>query len=337
MKKLLVILLGVVIISSFMIGCTNNSTEEAAGSKEYVLKYGMVAGNQSNEYKAAKKLANLVKEKSDGQLKIELFPNSQLGDDRAMLEQVKAGALDITLAQTSRLGIWIPRARLIGLPYMVDSYEHLRRALYETEYGKKLRKEAYNKYNWKIVGNAYNGTRQTSSNRPIKSIEDMKGLKLRTPQAEILLDYAKYAGATPTPMAFTEVYLGLKTNSVDAQENPLSTIKAMKFYEVQDYIAMTNHVINDANYIVGKSTLKKLPPELKTILKDSIKKAAEHHTSLFKKEEKNLIDFFKKEGVTITRPDLAPFKKAVSKSYDKYLKKIGDGAQEALEQIKEVR
>ncbi len=337
MKKLLAVLLGVFVISSLVVGCADDSNQEAAQDKEYVLKFGMVAGNQSNEYKAAEKLANLVEEKSDGQLKIELFPNSQLGDDRAMLEQIKAGALDMTLGETARLGIWVPRAELVGLPYMFDNYDHLRRVLYDTEFGKELLKEFYNDHGWKSLANAYNGTRQTSSNRPINSIEDMKGLKLRTPQAQILLDYAEYTGATPTPMAFTEVYLALQTNSVDAQENPLSTIKAVKFYEVQDYIAMTNHVINDVHYIVSKMTWEKLPEDLQAVLEDSVKEAADYHTSLFEDEEASLIEFFKNEGVTVTKPDLAPFREAVSKAYGKYLDKIGEGAEDALKQINDAR
>lgn len=337
---------GVLLMLVFsIVGCSSqgsttegNSDEGSSGKSEekYELKFGMVAGNQQNEFKAAEKLAEYVEKESDGQLIVKIYPNSQLGDDRAMLEQVSEGSLDITLAETARFGIWVPRASLMGLPYFVDGYEHLQMALNDTDYGKELKDELLNEHNWRIVGNAYNGTRQTTSNREIKTLDDMKGLKLRVPEADTLLDYAKYTGASATPMAFTEVYLALQTNAVDGQENPLSTIDAQKFYEVQDYLALTNHVVNDANYVVSNQMWEKLPEELKTILEDGIKEAADYHTQLFTEEEANLIAKFKDEGVTVTEPDLQEFKEAVSKAYPKYLEEIGGDAEAYLKEIQEV-
>lgn len=343
MKKALSLLMVLILVVGAMTGCSQPAAEQSdtgaapAEAKPVVLKFGMVAGNQSNEYKAAEKLAQIVEEKSDGMLKVELFPNSQLGDDRAMLEQLSAGALDITLAETGRLGIWVPRAELAGLAYMFDDFDHLKRVIYETEYGQGLQDEFYNDFNWKVLTTAYNGTRQTSSNRAINSIADMKDLKLRTPQHQPLLDYAEFVGAAPTPMAFTEVYLALQTNAVDAQENPLSTIKAVKFHEVQKFIAMTNHVINDANYLVSRETWEELSPELQTVLQEATEEAGNYHTSLFMDEEQSLIEFFEAEGVEVTTPELEPFREAVQQSYGKYFDKIGEGAEEAFNTIQKAR
>ncbi|SDK22728.1 sialic acid TRAP transporter substrate-binding protein SiaP [Natronincola ferrireducens] len=345
MKKRLGILLLCLMVVLSLVGCGTNTSQEAVDvdsgevevGESYVLKFGMVAGTQSNEYKAVQKLVEEVKEKSDGRLTIEIFPESQLGDDRAMLEQLEGGALDLTLAETGRFGIWVPRAEILGASYIVDSFEHLQRVIYETDFGKELHEELINKHNWRVIGTGYNGTRQTSSNRAINSIDDMKGLKIRVPNHQPLLEYAEFVGATPTPMAFTEVYLALQTNAVDAQENPLSTIKAVKFYEVQDYLAITNHTINDVNYIVSEHTWNKLPNDLQAILKDATVEAAVYHTSLFVNEEKELIEYFEGEGVTVTKPDLAPFKEAVAKSYQRYIDDIGDEAQKVLDAIESVR
>lgn len=328
-----IILLVVAVLS--LIGCSSKDSSTKDTEESFVLKFGMVAGNQQNEYKAAEMLAEFVKEDSNGRLTINIFPSSQLGDDRAMLEQVSVGALDITLAETGRFGIWVPRASLMGLPYIVDGYDHILKALYETEYGKGLQEELLNSHNWKIVGNAYNGTRQTTSNRPIESLSDMKGLKLRVPQADTLLDYASYSGASPTPMAFTEVYLALQTNAVDGQENPLSTIDAQKFYEVQNYLAITNHVVNDVNYVVSKETWEKLPADLQKVLEDSIKKATDFHTKLFQDQEASLVEKFKENGMIVTEPDLDEFKKAVAEAYPKYFEKIGEKAEAYINEIQD--
>jgi TRAP-type transport system periplasmic protein len=318
---------------------SNNGSSEGDGNEQagdsFELKFGMVAGNAQNEFKAAEKLADYVETESDGRLKIKIYPSSQLGDDRAMLEQTREGSLDITLAEMGRFGIWVPRASLMGLPYVVDDFDHLKKAIYDTEFGQDLRAELESEYNWKVMDSAYNGTRQTTSNRAIESFEDMEGLKLRVPEADTLLDYAKFTKASATPMAFTEVYLALQTNAVDGQENPLSTIDAQKFYEVQDYLALTNHVVNDNTYVVSKHTWDKLPEDLQAILEEGIKQAADYHTSLFEEQEASLVAKFKEEGMTVTEPDLAPFKEALQEAYPKYLEEIDGDAEGYLKQIQE--
>lgn len=311
------------------------------GKKEandkFELKFGMVPGVQSNEYKAVKEMADYVAKESKGKLTIKLYPDSQLGDDREMISQVKDGSLDLVLAETGRLGLWVKEAEVFQLPYVFNNYEHLKRSFQKTKEGQNLLKKFQDDNNWKILANAYNGTRETSSNKPINSIEDMKGMKLRVPNAQANLDYAKYVGAAPTPMAFTEVYLGLQTNAVDGQENPLSAIKSSKFYEVQKYIAMTHHIINDQNYIVAESIYEKLPADLQKILVDGANKAAESHTAMFKKDEAGLISFFENKGLTITYPDLVPFRASLKPVHNQYIEKNGELGQKLFDAIDSVR
>ncbi|TMN21760.1 sialic acid TRAP transporter substrate-binding protein SiaP [Lentibacillus cibarius] len=343
MKKLFLgilvtLLIGLAACSGDDSSSANGDGESGNGDKEnYTLKFGMQPTTSQNEYKAAEVLADYVKKESDGQLTVDIYPDAQLGDDREMLEQVQNDKMDITLAETGRFGIWVPRAELLSLPYMVDDFDHLKRIIYDTEYGQNLHKELEEDYNWKVMGVAYNGTRQTTSNRKIESLDDMEGLKLRVPEADTLLDYAEYTGAAPTPMAFSEVYTALQTNAVDGEENPLSTIDAQKFYEVQDYLAMTNHVVNDNSYVVSAEMYESLPEDLQTILKDGIDKAVEKHTEMFTQEEEELVSKFKEEGMTVTEPDLEPFREAVSEAYPEYTKDIEGDADKYLEQIKDAR
>ncbi|UUV17413.1 sialic acid TRAP transporter substrate-binding protein SiaP [Fusobacteria bacterium ZRK30] len=333
MKKIMGLLLTLGMIMT-LVGCGGN--KEGAAEK-FELKFGLTPGVQSNEYKAVKGLADYVAEKSGNRLIIKIYPDSQLGDDREMLSQVKEGSLDLVLAETGRLGLWVKEAEIFQLPYVFDNYDHLRNSLFKTAEGKNLLKKFEEENNWKILTNAYNGSRQTSSNKPIESIEDMKGMKLRVPNAQANLDYAKFVGASPTPMAFTEVYLALQTNAVDGQENPLSAIKSSKFYEVQSYIAMTNHIINDQNYIVGKSTWQKLPEDLQQILADGVEKAGKSHTEMFMNDEKNLINYFQENGVTITEPNLDAFKAALKPVHDEYVNKNGELGKKLLEAINSAR
>lgn len=305
----------------------------AALAAEFDLKMGMVPGTSSNEYKAAEFFANKVKEESKGRIEISLFPNGQLGDDRSMLEQISGGALDFSFTEIGRFAIFFPEAEVYVLPYMIKDFDHVHKATFDTTFGKNLINKINDELGITILSQAYNGTRQTTSNRAINSVEDMKGLKLRVPNAASNLNFAKYSGAAPTPMAFSEVYLALQTNSVDGQENPLSAVRAQKFYEVQPYLAMTNHILNDQLYVIGNETLESLPEDLQKVVKEAAEEAAQYHTKLFVDEEASLKDFFTKSGVKITEPNLDEFKAKMQPVYDEFVKKNGKLGQQGVDEV----
>ena len=171
--------------------------------------------------------------------------------------------------------------------------------------------------------------------KAINSIEDMKGLKLRVPNAAANLAFAEYSGAAATPMPFAEVYLALKTNAVDGQENPLSTIDAQKFYEVQPYCALTGHIINDNNYIISKIVYDKLSPAQQEAITKATVEAAEFHTNKFIEDETALLEKFEEMGMTITTPDKTAFREACAPMYEEYVAKFGDAAVKAIEEARQ--
>ncbi len=286
------------------------------------LKMGMQPSVGSVEYESAVVLADTLKELSGGDLELAIYPSAQLGDDRAMMQQVTMGDLDFTYAEFGRVGLWIPRAGAFAQPYVIKDYDHIRR-IFNSPFGLEIRKEMMDKFQWRALDTWYNGTRQTTSNRALNKIEDFKGLKLRVPNAKSLLSYAKYSGASPTPMAFSEVYLALQTNAVDGQENPLPTIKAMKFYEVQPYLAMTNHVVNDQMVIMSDVTWNKLTKEQQEIVNKAVAKAGAMHTKKVQDQEASLVSFFEAQGVKVTYPELTPFREAMKPVYAEFDKEVG--------------
>ena len=334
MKRIIALLL--VVISLFTLaGCGGKSEAGApAEEKNVTLKLGFQANAGSNEYMAAELLAEKAKEYSNGTITVEIFPGGQLGDDRAMIDQVAAGALDMTYSETGRLGLWEAELEVFGYPFAFDDFDHLVRTLTETEYGKSINAKLEAR-GWKILANAYNGTRHTTTNKAINSIDDMKGLKLRVPNAAANLAFAEYSGAAATPMPFAEVYLALKTNAVDGQENPLSTIDAQKFYEVQPYCALTGHIINDNNYIISKIVYDKLSPAQQEAITKATVEAAEFHTQKFIDDETALLEKFEAEGMTITTPDKAAFREACAPMYDEYVAEFGDAAVKAIEEARQ--
>ena len=174
----------------------------SAFAAKYNLKMGMTAGTSQNEYKAAEVFAKELKTRSNGEIELKLYPNAQLGkDDLAMMQQLEGGALDFTFAETGRFSTFFPEAEVFTLPYMIKDFNHMKKAV-NTKFGKDLFKKVHDKKGMTVLAQAYNGTRQTTSNKAIKSIADMKGMKLRVPSAAANLAFAKCTGASPTPMAF---------------------------------------------------------------------------------------------------------------------------------------
>ena len=335
MKKLIAALLIVATCALALAGCgsSGSAAPAAQAEKNVTLKIGFQPNPSSNEYKAAELMAEKAKEYSNGTITVEIYPGGQLGDDRAMIDQVAAGALDMVFAETGRMGLWEPELEIFGYPFAFDDFDHMTRTLNDTEYGKSIYAKLEAR-GWKVLADAYNGTRQTTSNKKIETIDDMKGMKLRVPNADANLAFAKYSGAAATPMPFAEVYLALKTNAVDGQENPLSTIDAQKFYEVQPYCALTGHIINDNNYIISKIVFDKLSPAQQEAITKAAQDAAKFHTETFQNDEKALIEKFEQNGMTITSPDKAPFREACAPMYDEYVAKYGDAAVKAIEEAR---
>jgi TRAP-type C4-dicarboxylate transport system substrate-binding protein len=160
----------------------------------------------------------------------------------------------------------------------------------------------------------YYGVRHTSTNRPFKSCAEMKGLKIRVPDVPAYLATPRTCGANTAPIAFAEVYLALQNGTVEAQENPLTTIEAKKFYEVQKHIVLTGHIVDHLTTIVAKNTWAKLSDEDKKVFSDVAQEAAARATAEIQAREKELVGFFKEKGLTVTEVDKEEFKNAVLKN-----------------------
>ena len=168
----------------------------------------------------------------------------------------------------------------------------------------------------KVLAITYYGERQVTSNRAITKPEDMKGLKIRVPDAPLYTMFPRAVGANPTPIAFAEVYLALQNGTVDAQENPLPTIDAKKFYEVQRYIVLTGHITDALLTIVGGPTWNKLSDADKKIFEEVLKEAAARATGEIVEIEKKLGAEFKKRGKEVVAVDRTPFREATMKMHN---------------------
>ena len=291
---------------------------------ETSLKFSMVQGPQSNEFKAVTAMADLIKEKTGGEVTVKIYTDAQLGDDVETMEQMTAGTIDMGLAAIGRYGVWMPEMILVQYPYTFKNFDHIK-SFTQSDYFKGRAEEMRKQYNWRILSLAYGGSRHTTTtSKPIESVADMKGLKLRVPKAKGNMTYASGAGASPTPMSFSEVYLALKTNAVDGQENPLSIINAAKFYEVQKYLTLTGHIIAGVNVLISDLTWERVPSKYHAAIQEGADVAAEQFTSMYMADEKNLLGKFEEAGVTVINPNIDEFMAKFEPVQQEYLKEYGD-------------
>lgn len=293
-----------------------------AAARELTL--GMQDNEASTLFAAAQVMGEKLAEVSGGAMTISIFPASQLGDFRAMVAQVQAGELDMVTTGYPDMSYVIPELNLVGAPYVADSFEHLQEIV-AGPWGQEMAAK-FNEQGIHLLDLWYYGTRQTTANRAIDSIADMAGLRMRTPNVPFLIAYAENVGATAAPVAFAEVYLALQTNQVDAQENPLPTIETMKFYEVQSHVALTNHFIASIALQISNDLWVSLSEEEQGWLIEAAAAGGEAQNSATIAAEEELLAAFEGRGLTISRPDLAPFRAAMQPYYDTLEAQFGAGA-----------
>lgn len=257
--------------------------------------------------------ADEIKKRSNGRYEVQVFPASTLGKESDINQGLTLGTVDIILTGASFAGRTYPPLAITYFPFIFRDAEH------QLKYAKSdVFRELSEGYDQKsgnhVTATTYYGARDVTSNRPIRTPEDMKGLKIRVPDAPAYLAFPKALGANPTPIAFAEVYLALQSGTVDAQENPLPTIEAKKFYEVQKYISLTGHIVDSLLTVVSGQLWARLAPADRAIFTDVMREAAEKAGREIMASETRLTEEFKKKGLTVITVDKNAFREAVLKN-----------------------
>lgn len=257
--------------------------------------------------------AEEFKKRTNGKYEITVYPASQLGKETDINQGLTLGTVDIIISGSSFAARAYPPIGVTYYPFTFRGPDHLL-SYTKSDVFKEMVKGYQEKSGHQIVAVSYYGTRQTTSNKPIKSCADMKGLKIRVPDVPAYLAMPRACGANTAPIAFAEVYLALQNGTVEAQENPLTTIEAKKFYEVQKHIVLTGHIVDHLNTVVAKQLWDKLSPEERKIFSDVALEAAERTTKKIQADEVKLVQLFKDKGLTVTEVDKADFLANVQKN-----------------------
>ncbi len=279
------------------------------------LKYAHVYEVSEPYHTAAVWAAGEIAKRTDNRYTVEVFPASQLGKETDINQGLTLGTVDIILTGQLFAGRNYGPISIGGAPFIFRDFDHWKK--YSTSKLFDELADGYQKASGgsKVVAITYYGERHTTANKAINKPEDMKGLKIRVPDAPLYTMFPRAVGANPTPIAFAEVYLALQNKTVDAQENPLPTIEAKKFYEVQSHIMLTGHITEALLTIVGGPLWTKLSDADKKTFTAVLREAAARATGEIVESEKRLVTDFAKRGKTVVKVDRKPFIAAVQKYY----------------------
>jgi tripartite ATP-independent transporter DctP family solute receptor len=257
--------------------------------------------------------AEEIKKRTNGKFDIQVFPASSLGKETDINQGMTLGTVDMIISGPSFAARNYPRLGIAYYPFIFRDADH------QAKYAKSdVFKEMVDGYRAKtgiqILAYTYYGARHTTAQKAFTDCAGMKGLKIRVPDVPAYMATPKACGANPTPIAFAEVYLALQNGTVEAQENPLTTIEAKKFYEVQKAIMLTGHIVDGLTTQVAPHIWSKLTDAEKKIFSDVALEAAARATQQIKKREAELVDEFKKKGLQVVNVNRQSFVDAVLKS-----------------------
>lgn len=335
-SKKIVVLLCLTLLVFVFAGCGQKSGNSANQQTQEQNKPQMVfrlAENQPEDYPTTigdKEFARIVEEKTNGRIKIEVYAGGQLGDEKSVIEAIQMGGIDFARVNAQPLSDFAKPLRVLSLPYLFDNEEHLWKVL-DGPIGEEILdtlKDA------KMIGLAYydSGARSFyNSKREVKTPADLKGLKIRVQQSELMISLVEALGASATPMPYGEVYSALQTGVIDGAENNWPSYYSTSHYEVAKYYTLDYHTRTPEVLIASKAVWDKLSDEDKKIIKEAARASEEVQRKAWKEYEKKAIEAVKAKGNVITEvTDLKPWQDAVKPLYDKF----GADYKDLIERIK---
>ncbi|WP_246131688.1 TRAP transporter substrate-binding protein [Pistricoccus aurantiacus] len=277
----------------------------ALSSNAMAATWKMAIGDAAGgtQYELGAKFAELIEEKSGGDIKVDLFPNGQLGSEQDTVNNASMGLVDMSILAINNITPFSPTVGVLTLPYVIQNAEDAKK-LTQGEIGDQMTENTIRDAGVRIVSWSYAGCRRlTNSVKPVESPEDLEGLVIRVPKNEIMIAAYQAWGVNPNPLAWTETFTALQQGVVDGQDTPYITIDAMKFYEVQNHATDSCYVFLLEPLIMGEGQFQSLNPEMQQAVLDAGKEATEHSFEYLLETEADIKDKLVNEhGMTITEP-----------------------------------
>ena len=301
------------------------------------LRLGHVVADNSSLDKGLDYFAKLVSDKSGGELKIQVFPNSSLGDNTAMMEQLQFGSLDMMAPSVAALSGFTPSTAIFDLPYLFKNEAAAEEVLdgpLGDNVGKALEPQGFYLLGWMTQS-----WRHLTCNKEVTKPADVAGIKIRTMDSKYHMAHFNTLGASAIPMAMSELYTALQQGTIDAQENPYTNIVNSRFYEVQKYVVETGHIYDACPLIISTITWKRLDDNQKKIIQEAAAEAVNWERAEVKKDDAVFREQVKKSGTTVivlTPEQRGEFRKAAQPVYDEFVKEQGQAGADAVKSVEAV-
>ena len=305
-----------------------------AHAQQVTIRWGDVVPATHPSVQMIERIATDVKTKTNGRIAIQAFPAGQLGGSRDMIDATANGVQQIVTEGAANFGAWLPSISIVEAPYIWRDAAHLEKVM-NGALGEQFNEQLVKARGMRILGTTYYGTRHiTTTSKEVKTPADLVGFKLRVPENDVFKAMAEAWGARPTPMNFGELYLALKQNVVDGQENPLPTIKSGKFDEVQKYLVLSAHIITPRLVVINEAFWQGLPAADRKIVGDAVKAGIAWQNEELSKQESTLVDQLKAAGMTVITPDINAFRAPVLAKVPKMFEaKWGAGMFEKIQAV----
>jgi tripartite ATP-independent transporter DctP family solute receptor len=294
-----------------------------AGAQQKVdLKFGIVVSLQSDSGRAATAFADEIAKASNGKFNVQIFPSSALGGGREMIEGVQLGTIDLYEGATGPLGNFVPEVQVFDLPFLFRDYPHAY-AVLDGPVGQnilaKIRAKGLTPLAWSEVGFRH----LTNSRRPVATVNDVRGLKVRTMENPVHIAAWKALGALPTPMAWPDALVGLQQKAIDGQENPAWANLANKMPDVQSYMSLTGHVYSPGIILMSPATWGKLAPAEQAMFSQAAANFRDTIRNSVRRGEEASVEGLRKAGMQVIEVDKTAFQAAMAPVYAEYGKQFG--------------
>jgi len=321
-----------VMLAAFLSACGQSAgTTSQAAAPEYEIIFAHGNSPDTPHHKAAEAFKAYVEEKSGGRCEVKLFHSNSLGSAMECFEALQSGSMQVTFVPTARLSAYAPELQIFDLPFLFPSSE-ARYQVLDSEIGTKLL-ENLTKQQVIPIGFYDDGSKQMTANKPLRTLDDFKGIKFRTMESPIIMAQYSALGAEPIAIEYSELYNALSTKVAEGQENPLMQIYTNKYYEVQDYLMLTNHASLSGVLFYSESWFNSLPEDLQQILMDAGKMWIEAERKGIAENEATWLEEIRKSGTTVIElsdEELDAFRAATESVYDIYREQFGS---EILDEI----
>lgn len=261
-------------------------------------------------------------QRTGGQYRVRVYPASVLGNEVELNEALRIGAVDIIYTGPSLVAPMYPPIAIAEYPFAIDDFAHWK-AFRDSDLFDEIAANFRETTGISVAGFVYYGFRHVTANKPIRHPDDMRNLKIRVPNAPLFLLMPDNTGANSTPMPFAEVYLALQQGVVDAQENPLTTIRFKRFYEVQSHISLTGHMSNSLLILASPHALERLDGPVRAALLDVITEAGDRASAEIDQQERELADWFRAQGITVVDVDRDAFRHKLAPALAEAGKPVG--------------